>query len=80
MFDELKPCPFCGGKATIKQFASGHKGDGTFTASYKVGCDECKIHFTHNSEFQLVDGQPKFLINGFDVATGAWNRRVDDGR
>ena len=23
---ELKPCPFCGGKAEIREFANGHNG------------------------------------------------------
>ena len=36
----LKPCPFCGGEATIKEYANGHKGNGEFTAQYKVGCDK----------------------------------------
>ena len=74
--DKLKPCPFCGGEATIKHFSSGHNGNGMFTASYKVGCNKCKIDFIHTSEFKLVDGQPKFIVNGFDEAIEAWNRRA----
>ena len=53
MFDDLKPCPFCGSKARIEEYAMGHKGNGTFTASYKCSCDNCKIYFAHNSEFTL---------------------------
>lgn len=76
MTEQLKPCPFCGGEATITEYASGHKGNGTFTADYKAGCDKCKIHFCHNSEFCLVDGQPRVTVNGYKLAVEAWNRRT----
>lgn len=42
---KLKPCPFCGGKATMREYSNGHKGNGEFTASYKVGCEKCQIYF-----------------------------------
>ena len=45
MNNELKPCPFCGGKAEIREYANGHKGSGEFTANYEVGCNKCKIKF-----------------------------------
>lgn len=80
MENKLLPCPFCGGQASIEEYASGHrKVDGTFTASYKVGCNKCRIYFCHNSEFRLVDGQPKFIVNGYELATEAWNRRATNG-
>lgn len=73
---ELKPYPFCGGEAHVKEYANGHKGDGTYTASYQVGCDKCKIYFNRNSEFRFVNGQPKFDVNGYDLAVGLWNTRA----
>lgn len=79
MPDELKPCPFCGGKAKIEEYAIGHKGNGTFTALYKCGCDKCKIYFAHNSEFTLEHGQPKFICNGYETVKEMWNRRADNG-
>lgn len=80
MENKLLPCPFCGEQAYITEFEIGHnKGDGTFTASYKVGCNKCKIYFYRKSEFLLVDGQPKFIINGYELATEAWNRRANNG-
>lgn len=62
----------------IEEYAMGHKSNGTFTASYKCGCDKCKIYFTHNSEFTLEHGQPKFICNGYETVKEMWNRRADN--
>lgn len=78
MENKLLPCPFCGGQASISEAATRCKADGTFSASYRVGCNKCKIYFSHNSEFRLVDGQPKFIFNGYELATEAWNRRANN--
>lgn len=73
---ELKPCPFCDGEAHVKESANRYKGDGIYVASYQVGCDKYKIYFNRNSEFRLVNGQPKFDVNGYDSATNLWNTRT----
>jgi hypothetical protein len=78
MATELKACPFCGGKAGIREFANGHRGSGDFTANYEVGCEKCKIYFRYESVFRLVKGQPKFEMNGYDKCVEAWNRRAED--
>ena len=72
---KLKPCPFCGGKATMREYSNGHKGNGEFTASYKVGCEKCQIYFLRESRFVLENGYPKFIVNGYETATGLWNTR-----
>lgn len=77
--NELKPCPFCGGKASITEHSINYRIDGVFTALYRVGCDKCAIYFHRKSEFKLVDGQPKFAANGHALATAAWNERAIDG-
>lgn len=77
--NQLKPCPFCDGKASIAEHSISHRIDGTFTVSYRVGCDKCEIYFHRKSEFKLVDGQPKFATNGYELATAAWNERAIDG-
>lgn len=74
--DELKACPFCGGKATVIEFGSGHNGDGVFKASYKVGCEKCDIYFVRESRFTMGTGYPKFSVNGYDTAVDLWNRRA----
>ena len=78
MGEKLKPCPFCGGKATIREFACGSTGNGEFSASYEVGCKDCKIKFLRESKFSLIDGHPVFSENGYDECIDAWNRRAND--
>lgn len=75
----LRPCPFCGERATIKECSTGSSSNGIFTASYKCGCDKCKIFFAHASKFTLECGQPKFICNGYDAVKDLWNRRASDG-
>jgi hypothetical protein len=75
---ELKPCPFCGKPATERECSCGHTGNGEFTATYSIGCDECKISFVRQSRFRLVKGQPHFICNGYDEAVKAWNRRAKE--
>ena len=78
MNDKLKPCPFCGGEATIREFACGSTGNGEFSASYEVGCNDCKIKFLRESKFSLINGHPVFSKNGYDECIDAWNRRTND--
>lgn len=75
--DGLKPCPFCGGAASVREYANGHNGDGEYTARYKVGCEKCAIFFDRESSFSLVKGYPKFVFNGYEAATRAWNSRSE---
>lgn len=72
---ELKPCPFCGGPASLREYGSGHKGNGEFTAGYECGCEKCRIKFRFESIFKLEHGQPKFIQNGYDKCVEAWNNR-----
>lgn len=79
---ELKPCPFCGGRANIKEYDNGYKSNGFYVALYQVGCNKCRIYFTRDSEFRLADGQLEFKINGYDLAVSLWNTRariIDNG-
>ena len=74
---ELKPCPFCGGKATIKTISRGYGSNG-FTEAYNVGCDNCKIYFKEESIFCIQNGTPIFLMNGYDRCFEIWNRRANN--
>ena len=53
-----------------------NSSDGLYVASYRVGCNKCRIYFTRNSEFRLVDGQLNFKVNGYDLAVNLWNTRA----
>lgn len=75
---ELKPCPFCGRAAIIKEFSNGYKANGKFTASYSCGCKNCEIFFKDTSIFVLEHGKPKFEHDGYEEVVNAWNKRVND--
>ena len=62
---ELKPCPFCGGRAFVKN-------SGVYAAgfAYRVYCgnEDCKIEPKTHAYFQR------------EQAIEAWNRRANDGQ
>lgn len=67
---ELKPCPFCGGKATA------------FKDNYdKIAfmCEKCNLYFGIELECgeELVDGW-RAKINTAEEAVEAWNRRAEN--
>lgn len=63
---EIKPCPFCGGSATIcdHKFWSSAKKDFSYH-SYGVKCRACGVE---NYQFWETE----------EEAITAWNRRADD--
>lgn len=65
---EIKSCPFCGKEATVQEKACGHSSNGNFTATYHVGCTDCKVNFVRNSVFHLEKGVPVFEHNGYEEA------------
>lgn len=64
MSEELKPCPFCGGKAVV------HVNDGV-----RVICRECET-----ASKCLIDGYSQGRPDGSAIKSviKAWNRRVND--
>ena len=64
MENELKPCPFCGGNAEIREHTRIAKQK-RYTY-FRVGCEDCGLRF------------PKFSETIAD-AIEAWNRRCNDG-
>lgn len=76
---ELKPCPFCGGKATIREKGHGYTGAGEFLIYHEIGCCQCEITFEGESRFRIKDGQAVFSVNAYEKCINAWNRRTSDG-
>lgn len=68
--DELKPCPFCGGKAKIINYIDSRFFP-TVNKAY-VKCIKC-----HSSGD--VFKQKNNSIDYIEEAIEAWNRRVEDG-
>lgn len=72
---ELKPCPFCGGKAEIRQKSNGY-GAGIFTADFEVGCVNCHFSFRYTTKLRLVNGEPIVDEDGYKYCVMKWNGRA----
>lgn len=68
MSEELKPCPFCGGKAVI-EVVEPHKHIICKMPVYKGGafieCTECGCAISGETEIEVTE---------------KWNRRANDGK
>ena len=79
---ELKPCPFCGGKAIVTEMtASG--GDYFRT---KIECSICGVSLDWEQEFltyknkNVIGGVMSLVRIPINISPfEAWNRRVDNG-
>lgn len=67
MQNELKPCPFCGCKATVLKIPEGLNWSGF----YVVGCDEGDMCMGNINNFTMIFVTP-------EMAAETWNRRIDD--
>lgn len=79
---EMKPCPFCGGNASIVQVNDAYSGRPiTIKNEYKVGCGSCKIYTPVFKSAVWVDeeGSVHADKNGAEDAATLWNRRANDG-
>lgn len=76
--NKLKPCPFCGGKATLIQKTSGYKSKPMMLKNgFVAGCEPCNIYTpVFESEiYQTNDGEVHIISTGAEEAIEAWNRR-----
>ncbi len=69
---QLKPCPFCGGKASIDEvsYGSGNYGSGYQVIAYCANCD-LKMEGKDTSWESLENCEPQLK----DIVA-KWNRRV----
>ena len=73
--DELKPCPFCGGKAFLDLKSKSHGEH--FGATFEVGCRNCCFSFKKDSRWYIANGQIMTDKDGYKECIEAWNRRAD---
>lgn len=76
--NELKPCPFCGEKATIIKISKGITPDG-FSACFQLNCDKCRYSFgVADITYQINEyGETSILKNGLKDLFEKWNNRAD---
>lgn len=81
MSKDLKPCPFCGGKAKLRMASRGYDDSGRtrLINQFKVYCTECDMETpTFVSDiWQAEDGTVHIVKNGAELAVAAWNRRAE---
>lgn len=80
---ELKPCPFCGGEATLRRVSTKYSTSPTIIRDeWEVKCYKncCTTHRYESKIWQDPNGEVVIEQNGAENADEAWNRRVDDGK
>ena len=70
---ELKPCPFCGGKAKLKEDTQCW-GHGMFIKEYFVKCIQCGGKSRTSAVYDISEDVAKA------TAIDAWNTRGDNNR
>ena len=90
MNNELKPCPFCGGRAILEHtdlHLNGHNSHesikGLYSSTWQVSCFNCGIRKSSHTSYYKFTNQgtlelPKNEIDGRAEAIKSWNRRVSE--
>lgn len=72
MANELKPCPFCGGKGVLQNYVKFNPYANTSRPCCKIICTQC---FCTMGEFESEDTTLAYL----EHAATMWNERADNG-
>ena len=68
---ELKPCPFCGGKAELRK--------GEISDILQISCTECKAQTEKTAfNYPLPDGKVVTEDTAISCLVWIWNRRVSE--
>lgn len=80
---ELKPCPFCGARATVVQNTYGTR-DRSACLGFEIRCVRCLATAPNGHGVVLVkldeNGELSAWKDDRIEAMAAWNRRADDGQ
>lgn len=77
--EELKPCPFCGGKANLRRIRAGYRTNPTaILDEWQVECPNGCCHAKTFSDEIYHDESGEIVIkrDGAKDAVNAWNRRT----
>lgn len=79
MYD-LRPCPFCGGPATLSRTSRGleyHGASSAISDMWRVACSKGCIAIARQSKiYQNDKGEVIVAHNGAEEAVVAWNTRA----
>lgn len=80
---ELKPCPFCGGKARIEQTSYGTIEQASVKLGFTLRCTKCNATTSLSSGYIAAnlsqDGDINIWHDDREKVVLAWNRRADNG-
>lgn len=80
MNEELKPCPFCGRKASLRKKGVGVDG-GAHVEEWEIFCANCGAAPSskrYRTKFVITaGGELEYINDGRIEAIEAWNRRAE---
>ena len=78
----LRPCPFCGGKARFEQTACGTTDASSCKLSFSIRCAKCSATAPNSYGYVAVNlsysGDLNLWHDDRGSAIKAWNRRAND--
>lgn len=80
MSKELKPCPFCGGKAYTKVVSRDYLPTG-YSIGVELCCKKCDFYMRGQTVFEVDEFMNvKIVSGGVQHMIENWNRRANDGK